>query len=405
MPAIRQARYELVSDLNSVSRLLPLKKLIWAYGRYHAKPTEVPTADGLAQSGYRALVYEELTERDESWRIALLFRIGREKKSVWHTVVSIDYVLIDPSARITFTKLSSCVRLLSQFSLKHLKASCIDILINLENQSNPALKKYLQRAFINEGMTVSNDGSSCAKRLRDVDDDGKNTVNLPLPNVVKSEVKGLRPAVQSTIKSQNTKDGERVIFVGRIPKGSKNHKLILSFCKKHDGWMNPKLSDRTSYMQTTFTGEGNVNAYVESLVQDAHFIIVLDADKRMTGFMAFIAGYSMSSISNMQKGGFSNPSKYVSPERVIYVPAIVCDSRFGGLWTKKGLQQAVSLWKMLFTIVSDKKNRNEYELIGSIVGKDSVHAHLLEALGFTCKSTMSNLPWHARASSIYARHT
>lgn len=402
MPEIVKARYELISDLNVISRLRPLRDLIWQYSRYHAKPADIPTASGLAQSGYRALVYEELTEDDEYWRIALLFRIGREKKALWHTIISIDYVLIDPSTRITFTKLSSCIRLISQFALKHLKASCIDLLINLDTQSNPAIKRYLTRSFINEGLKESESGSSCAKRLKALDENGKNVVSLPLPNVAKSAVKGLNPYVQKTISPQKTNNGEKVIFVGRI-KSSSNHRSILEFCVKHAKWMNPPLTMRSSYMQTTFNDMGDIRAYVESLIQDAHFIITLDSKNHITGFMAFIVGFSLPYLSTMDKGAFTKPSDLVSPERTIYVPAVVCRSVHGGRWTREGFQQALSLWKMLFTIIRNDKNKSNYDLIGSMVDEGGVHSQLLETLGFTRKSVLSNLPWHARKTSIYSR--
>ena len=401
---VRKARYEIVSDLNSITRLKPLRDLIWRYERYHSTPSDVPSAAGLAQSGYRALVYEELTDDDEYWRIALLFRIGREKKTLWHTVIGIDYVIIDPSSRITFTKLSSCIRILSQFALKHLKASCVDMIIRLDNQSNKSIQRYLANALINEGLKESERGSwSYVKRLRAINSGGHNTISLPLPNVKKGSVKGIRPLVQKTIKPQRTRNGEKVIFVGRIKQNSPQHRSILNFCAKHSDWLNPPMSDRTSYMQTSFKGAGDVRSYVNSIIQDAHFIITLDDKSMMTGFMAFIVGYSIPYVSTLDRGGFRDPSTIVSPERTIFVPTLMCRSLKNAHWTREGFQQALSLWRMLFTILGADQNKGKYDCIGAMLDDGSLHAKILETLGFSCRAKLSNLPWHARSTAIYSR--
>ena len=402
---ISQIRYEIVPDLNDIRRLKSLRDLIWRYEGFHSTPSDVPSAVGLAQSGYRALVYEELTDKDELWHIALLFRIGREKKTIWHTVISVDYVLIDPSSRITFTRVSSCIRILSQFALKHLKASCVDMIIMLDNQSNPSLREYLASAMLNEGLEESKTNDSYVKRLRASDDNGHNTVSLPLPNVSRGAVKGLRPMVQKTIRPQKMKSGERVIFIGRVEKNSPQHKSILSFCSKHAEWMSPPIHDRSSYMQTSFNGKGDVRAYVESLVQDAHFIITLDEGKHMTGFLAFIVGYGVPYVSTMGRGGFKNPSDMASPERTVYVPALVCRSLDNGHWTKEGLQQALSLWRMLFTILQANQNKGKFDCVAAMADDGGLNSTMLTALGFSCRAVISNLPWHPRSTAIYSRGT
>lgn len=401
----KRTRYELVSDLSKINHLRSLRDLVRNFSRYHIFDVTVPTAYGLADSGYKALVCEEISPEGEEWKIGFMFRIGREKQAIWHTVVCVDYVLIDPSSRVTFNKISNCVRLISQFALKHLKASCVDLLINLDSQLNPAVKQHVLAALINEGMEMAKDGKSCAKRLRSIDaETGKDRVVLPLPRVEKSQVKGMRPMVQSTIKAQKTKIGETIRFVGRIKPGSQQHRAILAFCARHPNWMEPPITERTSYMQTLFTNQpGDVRRYVASLIEDAHFIVSVDAKGRISSFMAFVVGYSAPALMSADGGGWSDPGSYVSPERTLFVPAVVCKSRGHGVWTKDGFQQALSLWKMLFTVLAERGNAGKFEIAGAQVDEGGLHSHLLDALGFARKASFSNLPYHSKNTALYAR--
>lgn len=408
MPAMmkRKIRYELISDLKKINHLRSLRDLVINFSRYHIADLQAPTAFGLADSGYKALVCSEISTTAENWKIAFMFRVGREKKAIWHTVVSVDYILIDPSSRITFTKISNCVRLISQFALKHLKASCVDLLVNLDSQLNPAVKQHVVEALVNEGMVRAADGRSCAKRLRSIDAaTGKDTVSLPLPRVSRGQVRGMRPKVQSTIKAQKTKIGETIRFVGRIQPGSQQHQAILAMCAKHPNWLEPPMDARVSYMQTLFTSEpGDVRKWVASLVEDAHFIVSVDQTGRVSSFMAFIVGYSAPAL--MTEGGtWAAPGGYNDPERTLFVPAVVCRSRGHGVWTKDGFQQAMALWRMLFTVLAEPGNSGMFDVVAAQVDDGGLHSFLLDALGFAKKASFSNLPYHSKATDLYARST
>ena len=402
----RKIRYELVSDLKKINHLRSLRDLVLNFSRYHIVDIQTPTAFGLADSGYKALVCNEIDATDETWKIAFMFRIGREKKAIWHTVVSVDYILIDPSSRITFTKISNCVRLISQFALKHLRASCVDLLVNLDSQLNPVVKQHIVEALVNEGMTRSADGKSCAKRLRSIDaSTGRDTVSLPLPRVSRSQVKGMRPKVQSTIRAQKTKIGETIRFVGRIQPGSQQHKAILALCAKHPNWLEPPMDARVSYMQTLFTNEpGDVRKWVASLVEDAHFIVSVDDAGRVSSFMAFIVGYSTPALMTGE-GSWSAPGDYTDPERTLFVPAVVCKARGHGVWSKDGFQQAMALWRMLFTVLAEPGNSGLFDVVAAQVDDGGLHSFLLDALGFAKKASYSNLPYSPKATDLYARST
>lgn len=405
MQRIVKTKYELISDLNKINHLRSLRSLILNFGRYHIEDVEIPTAAGLAESGYRALVCSETTIDDTTWKIAFMFRIGREKKAIWHTVVCVDYVLIDPSSRVTFSKVSNCVRLLSQFVLKRLKASCVDLLVNLDSQLNPSVKKHIADALINEGLTMSADGRSCARRLRSIDEEsGKDRAQLPLPRVSKSQVSGMRPLVQSTLKTIRTQSGERVKFVGRIRPGSRQHMAILSFVSKHPNWLDPPVTRRTSYMQSIFTDSpGDVRRWVSSLIEDAHFIVSVDKTGKISSFLAFVVGWSSPAIMSGDGGGWASPGEYVNPERTVFVPALVCKSRGHGIWSKAGFAQALQMWRVLMAVLAEPDNASRFDLVGVQTSEGDLHSHLLDAMGFSCKATFSNLPYYSRKTAYYSK--
>lgn len=406
----KKIRYELVSDLGRIDHLLCLRDLIRNFTRYHIEDVRTPTALELADDKYRALVYEEFTPGHEDWKIAFMFRIGRERKVKWHTVVSVDYVLIDPSSRMTFKQVSICVRLISEYAQKHLKASCVDLLINLDNQLNSSVADHLLESLKMEGLTVNTRGTSCAKRLRSINDSGEDEVSLPLPDVKKSNVKGMRALTQNHlhISPQKLKTGDSIFYIGRINRksktGSSQYKAILKYCRENPNLLAPPMTERTSYMQTLFTGNaGGVKQWVDSLIDDAYFIISVDAKHRITGFLPFIAGYSIPSIIGSGKWSFGSPGDYVSPESTIYVPAIVCKcGRRPGIWTKGGFQQALGMWKMMFFILS-KLAKDGFSVVGVMVDDGGLHSFLLDALGFEKKAVFSNQPYHSKSTAVYAR--
>ena len=52
----KKIRYELISDLKKINHLRSLRDLVVNFSRYHVIDMQVPTAYGLADSGYKALV-------------------------------------------------------------------------------------------------------------------------------------------------------------------------------------------------------------------------------------------------------------------------------------------------------------------------------------------------------------
>jgi hypothetical protein len=366
-----------------------------------------PTPYGIASDGYKALVCKNIDGQNEFWSIAFLFRIGKEKKNPSHTVVSIDYVLIDPSSRITFSRLSTCIRLMSQYVLKKNaamdkrrknKTKTIDLMISMDSQLNPIIAKHIENALINEGLRRNSSGKALIKRIKSVDENtGKDSIAMPLPNVGKANVKGMRPLVQSTIQPIPIKTGGTVRFIGRIEHGSKQYLALIAFCRKYSNWLEPPITERLTYMQSLFTGEqGDVVKYVDSLIEDAHFVVSVDDSGHIRSFMAFVVGYSVPAL-------FTGTNDYSSPERTIFVPTLVCEAKSRGVWTKNGFQQALNMYKMLFSVLGMRENKRRFNTMGAMVSSSSLHAHLLDAIGFAKRASFSNAPAHHYTSDFYAK--
>jgi hypothetical protein len=161
--------------------------------------------------------------------------------------------------------------------------------------------------------------------------------------------------------------------------------------------MEPPISERLTYMQSLFTGEqGDVKKYVDSLIDDAHFIVSIDDKGRISSFMAFIVGYSVPAL-------FSRTDMYASPEKTIFLPTLVCESRSKAVWTKNGFQQALSLYKMLFLVLNINGNKTRFNTLGAMVSSNSLHAHLLDAIGFAKRASFSNAPAYSYNSDFYAK--
>lgn len=401
-PVVKQKdRYELITDLNKIHHLRLLRNLTLAFNRYHMEDVQIPTAQMLAMGGYKAIVCTEIDDTGERWTVGFMFRIGREKKAIWHTVVSVDYVLLDPQSNTTFSKMATCIRLLSQFVLKRSKARVVDLVVNTDTQMNPVMANRINDVLYNEGLTTAERGGPLyAKRIRSVDrSTGRDSASLPLPNVNPSDVRGMRPLVQSTIKPQKAATGDTVRFIGRIKKSSKQYQAILNFCTARSDWIDPPMTERLTYMQSLFTGRpGDIRRYVDSIVEDAHFIVALDAKGRLSAFMAFIVGYSVPAL-----GGANGA--YVSPENTVFVPLLLCkSSNHGrGRWTKIGFQQALSLYKMLFTLLAQPDLVVPIDLVGVMTTDSGLHPHLLEAIGFDRAAEYSNAPAHACNTEFYSR--
>lgn len=397
-----RARYELIVDLSRIGNLRRLRDLTDAFTRYHLEDVGLPDARDIASTGYRAVVCSEMDSHGaERWTTGFMFRVGRERRARWHTVVSIDYVLVDPSSKETFTRMASCLRLLSQFVLKRSKASVVDLVVNVESQLNPVVRNRIVDVLKNEGMhTRHGDSGLFVKRIRSVDKNGVDSAMTALPNVDPRNVRGMRPLVQSTIQPQYSPIGDRIQFIGRIKRGGAQHRAILGFCKRHPDWISPPLTERLTYMQSLFTGKpGDVARYVDSIIEDAHFIIGLDSKGRLSSFMAFILGYSIPALGN------TSPNTYVSPENTVFIPTVMCKSstRETGRWTKVGFQQALSLYKMLFTIISSPSLTTPVELVGVMTTSNGLHPHLLDAIGMKKTASYENTPAQRYTTDYYAR--
>lgn len=389
-------RYEFISDLSKLHHLKLLRDLSVVFSRYHLEAVDWPTPYELAREGYRAIVCHDIDGMDESWSIALVFKLGRERKAIWHTVARVDYVLIDPSSKATFDRVSNAIRALYQYVLRRSKASIDDVMVSMDSQLNPAIALKLEDVLAAEGFARMPKSGSWSKRIRSISrESGRDAATVPLPRVGRSSFAGIRPLTQSTIPPIAVSPGEVVRFIGRVKPNSKQHRAILAFCRLHPDWMDPPIDRRLTYMQTLFTRDGgDIDKYVASLIEDAHFIVGLDGHGRISSFMAVIIGYSAPSL-------FSE-GEYVAPDHVVFVPTVVCDSKGGGRWTREGLNQALAAYKMLIRVLGLRENKGRFDIIGSLVASRDIHANLLDALGFGKRSSFSNAPDYPFTSDFYA---
>lgn len=408
----RRANFLVVSDMNgSLNNLRCLRNLLRSFNRYHIRDMETPSMVTLTNGRYRALVYSELTPTGTDWKIAFLFRTGRDRGNKGHAVVSVDHVLVDPSSRMTFVQVGKFVRLISQYVIKKLNMPVIDLIIHLDDQLNPHVRSLIINALKSEGMSISVDETTCTKRIKDIDPvTGQNRVGMPLPSLNPREVRGMTPMVASSVRPVKVGDNDVVQFASHIKPGSRQHKALLKFCLEHRDWVYPSMNVRTSYMETLFTKErGDIPRWVDSLVADAQFIVIVDSKGRIRSFMAFIPGYSIPSITTWTGGGADFvDGYYINPERTVFVPVIVCEcmERKGskpGQWTRIGLQQALAMWKMLLTVLSDPANHRKFDAIAAQTMSGGFHAHLLDALGMGCRAKFSNLPYYPEDTAIFAR--
>lgn len=416
-----KGQFLVVSDLGgSLNNLRCLRNLMRSFNKYHVRDVETPSLNTLTSGRYKALAYNELTPIGAEWKTAFLFRVGRDRHDSEHVVVSVDHILIDPSSKMSFVQVGKFVRLISQYVLGKIDVRRIDLIIHLDGQLNPHVKTMITNALKAEGMSVSTDGSVLFKKIRDIDPEtGRNMIGIPLPALNPQDVRGMTPMVASDIAPIKINDGGVVQFASHIKLGSKQHKALLQFCLEHRDWVYPVMDVRTSYMETLFTREkGDIPRWVESLVMDAQFIIIVNGKGMIQAFMAFIPGYSIPSLTTWTNDAGSNgmtDGYYVNPERTVFVPVLVCECMTGqsnrgtgrksrpGVWTRAGLQQALAMWKMLLTVISDPLNRRKFSVIAAQTTRDGFHAHLLDALGMSLRGRFSNLPYYPEDTEIYAR--
>ncbi len=404
----------------NLNNLRCLRNLMRSFNKYHIRDVEVPSLKTLSSGRYRALVCNELTPLGAEWKIAFLFRVGQDRNRPGHVVISVDHLLVDPSTKLSFVLVGELVRLIGQYVLGKTKAPIVDLIIHLDGQLNPHVKTMILNALRSEVMTVSTDSSVCSKRIRAIDPKtGRNMIGIPLPAVSPADVRGMMPMVASSVRPIDVGGRNKVQFASRIERGSKQHKALFNFCLEHQDWVYPAMGVRTSYMETLFTREeGDLARWVDSLISDAQFIVIVDDKGKIKAFMAFIPGYSIPSLSTWTNdAGASGMTDgyYVNPEQTVFVPVLVCECMTGrstrgtgrkgkpGMWTRTGLQQALGMWKMLLTVVSDPVNRKRFNVIAAQTTRDSLHAHLLDALGMSLRGRFSNLPYYAEDTEIYAR--
>jgi ribosomal protein L31E len=383
-----QEKFTLVKDLSKIYYMRKLRDLLHVFSTYHIESIPIPSVYSLARDGYKAIVCSELNmdTGDYYWKSALLFRIVRERRAIWHTIVQVDYIVIDPSRKKSFSSMSDSIRILTQFVERQSKASRLDIMVRLDTQMNSTIYLHTSRKLILEGLHNIGDGFIYMKRLRDIDPKtGRNKVMAPLPVTKSSAVEGMHPLVQSAILPKKRRNGGLISFVGRVKKYGGEYQEIYEFCEKNSQWEHPKLDDRVSYMQSVFpsTVSGNVKDYVDSLCNDAQFIKLTNPKGHIVALMAMVAGYSTPATT-------PKDDDWVSPERVVFVPLVMCQSGTRRRWTKVGFMQAQELYKEMFRILKSEGNKDRYDMIACMVAEGSIHAGLLRTVGFKRTATFQS---------------
>lgn len=383
MADFRQS-YVMVKDLSKIYTLRMLRDLLGVYSHFHIDNIPLPNAYALAADGYRVIACKEtnLDTGETYWKSAILFRVVRERRAIWHTIAAVDYILIDPSKKKAFSSISTSLRLLSQFVEKQSKASRLDVVVRLDTQLNATIYLHVRRKLLLEGLGDLGDAYTFMKRLRDIDPKtGKNKVIAPLPTISASEVEGMRPLVQSAILPKRRSNGGLLSFLGHVRRYGREYNKIYDFAEENAAWEHPSLEERVSYMQSVFPeGNGNVKDYIDSLTNDAQFIKLTNPKGNIVALMGMVAGYSTPAST-------PHDTTWVSPDRVVYVPLVMCQSGARRRWTKVGFMQAQELYKELFSILQSEDNIGRFGMLSCLVNEGSVHAGLLRTVGFKRTAT------------------
>lgn len=378
-------KYTLVKDLSKIYYMRHLRDLIHNFSSYHLENIPIPNVYSLIDDNYKAIVCSEynLDTGETHWKSAILFRIVRERRAIWHTITTVDYCIIDPSRKKAFSSMSTSLRMLAQFVEKSSKASRLDMVVRLDTQMNATMYLHARRKLMMEGLQDLGDGFSFMKRLRDIDPKtGKNRVIAPLPYVDKTtDIEGMHPLVQSAILPKRRSNGGLLTFVGRVKRYSNEYNRIYDFCERNADWEHPSLNNRVSYMQSVFPpNKGNIKDYVDSLVADAQFLKLTNPRGNTVALMAAIAGYSTPAST-------PKDANWINPERVIFIPLVMCQNGQRRKLTKAGFMQMQELYKEMFSILQSDENKDRYDMLAVMVQEGSVHAGLLRTVGFTRTAT------------------
>lgn len=381
-------QFILVQSLSNTYYLRKLDQLLHIFSAYHVDPLPIPSVWSLAKSGYKAVVCAEYDkERGETvWKSALMFRIVRERRAIWHTIIQVDYVAIDPSRTTPFSSMGDSLRILSQYVEKRSRAMRLDLMVSLDTQMNASIFLHARRSLLMEGlMELDGDGMTFMKRLRDIDPKtGRNSVLSPLPAMDRSAVTGMTPKVQSSIMPRRRANGGLLTFIGRVRKSGSDYKDILSFCSKHAQWEHPRLDSRVSYMQSYFPSDvvaDDARDYVDSLCRDAQFLKLSNPKGDTVALLSMVAGYSTPALTPSDKD-------WVDPERVVFVPLLMCQTGEHRKWTRTGFIQAQELYNEMFSILQSDDNEGRYDIVSCMVAEGTVHAALLRKVGFSRISTV-----------------
>lgn len=377
-------KFILIKELNKIYYLRRLQTLLHNFSNYQLDQMPVPNAYSLVQEGeneggYKAIVCEEFDEETGTifWKSALLFKIVREKRAVYHTIAKIDYVFFDANKPSIFSSLSLSLKMIAQFILKKSKASMLDLMINTDSGLNATVYLYLRRCLLMENFQPLDDGSIFLRRLRYINPrTGKNEVSLALPRFNKdTKVVGMRVEKQGEISKRP--NGGKVLFLNKVEYDSDFYKKILDFSVRNSSWASPDLKKRVSYMQTHFNTEGDVKSFVDSLVNDCRFLILTNPKtNNITSFMPVSLGFSIPCFTS------DTP---VVPSEIAFIPLILAQRGDNNRITKIGFMQEQELYKALFDLLKD----SNIKLVATLVKEDSVDAALLRLVHFQRAYTFS----------------
>lgn len=380
-------QFILVQSLSNTYYLRKLDQLLHVFSAYHIDPLPIPSVWSLAKSGYKAVVCAEYDKEHgrSAWKSALIFRIVRERRAIWHTIIQVDYVAIDPSRPQPFSSMGDSLRILSQYVEKRSRAMRLDLLVSLDAQMNASIFLHARRSLLMEGLMEMPEGMMFMKRLRDIDPKtGRNSVLSPLPKMSHSAVMGMDAKVQSSIMPRRRSNGGLLTFIGRVRKSGADYEDILSFCSKHAQWEHPRLDSRVSYMQSYYPSDviaDDARDYVDSLCRDAQFLKLSNPKGDTVALLSMVAGYSTPALTPSDK-------EWVDPERVVFVPLLMCQTGEHRKWTRTGFAQAQELYNEMFSILQSEDNEGRYDIVSCMVAEGTVHAALLRKVGFSRISTV-----------------